>query len=830
MAHEFLCGSTPFETPNVEEALLKIISGKIDWKWETAPSLAARRFIEALLCPDVRRRLGCTVNAAQGIKNHEFISCIPPPVLPTTVAFGKNLANYTPPTSPGSRSSSSRPSKSRKNSKDSPTLLSAYSRQSSQESIAPPRGRRGRSRSRSARSRSRRRNSSNASFGSSWLSGYTTDSASDLEHESDEDSSFASAGPSTRSSLWDWTIPSTRSSECRPDEEYLDLTDKVAELDRYPFESGSVADIYKAELTATKLPVAVKIFRRMHYERETFEKTSKYLYQEARIWQQLEHPNILPFLGIASNLGRSPALISPLCVSGPIMKHLQHKKKDQHERLQMIIGVAEGLAYLHSQGIVHGNLCTKKILVDAGGSPVICGYGMSKALRQPASSATTSLFSSPTRFAPPESFVAKGSSLARSDSGDVYSFSMIVLEILSGLPPYHDLGSEQAVFIHVVRGGRPSRTQDIVISNDVWRFLTWVWNESPPSRPGMPDIILSLLSFREKNLHGSVELRELAAERASILSSGSEASPSLGDIALPEVIDNVNGRDLKGRVRQVDQYPFAGGANSNVYRGKLTRSNGRKIRVAIKMLRVSDDGSGQMEEISRRLKRQVDLWAGLKHQNVLPFFGVCDDIAPWPVLVSPFYKLGHIGTYVRMNPAANREELACGVASGLQYLHGREIVHGDLKVQNVLVDKRGSPCICDFGISKIIGHRGFTTCSVGTAPYMAPELFLVLDAPPASMQSSPSTTKSSDVYSFGLLVLEILTCQPPKGRPSRPIVTAEVLADLRPKRADYDEELVKEESWVVLDRCWNSNPDQRPEIVEVHQRLARSFRKTKWLL
>ncbi|KAJ7817424.1 kinase-like domain-containing protein, partial [Mycena leptocephala] len=87
-----------------------------------------------------------------------------------------------------------------------------------------------------------------------------------------------------------------------------------------------------------------------------------------------------------------------------------------------------------------------------------------------------------------------------------------------------------------------------------------------------------------------------------------------------------------------------------------------------------------------------------------------------------------------------------GVAYGLEYLHRHEIVHGDLKVHNVLVDKHGTPCICDFGISKIVNSEGFTTSSVGTIPYMAPELFW-----------GKPTSMSSDVYSLGLLVLEVIS-------------------------------------------------------------------------
>ncbi|KAJ7754710.1 kinase-like domain-containing protein, partial [Mycena maculata] len=152
---------------------------------------------------------------------------------------------------------------------------------------------------------------------------------------------------------------------------------------------------------------------------------------------------------------------------------------------------------------------------------------------------------------------------------------------------------------------------------------------------------------------------------------------------------------------------------------------------------------------------------------------------------------------------------------------------------NVLVDKRGAPCICDFGISKIISRRGFTTSSVGTAPYMAPELFLVIDNETSERETSPCTPKSSDVYSFALLVLEvrdplsyhltlmgeqrnqILTSEPPKGRPRGQIVTARLLEALHPNRADYDVHKVTNTIWLVLDRCWAFYPQLRLTTTEV---------------
>ncbi|KAJ7882944.1 kinase-like domain-containing protein [Mycena leptocephala] len=195
------------------------------------------------------------------------------------------------------------------------------------------------------------------------------------------------------------------------------------------------------------------------------------LYEEARIWKSLEHPNILPFLGIALDLGLSPALVSPLCTAGPIMKYIQQNIKDPKEKLQM-----------------------KKVLVDGDGVPVICGYGMAKALRQPAN--TTSLFSSPIRFAAPESFtVDAGPSAVRTPAGDVYAFSMVTFEILSSFEPYHHLPTEHAVFLHILRGDRPIRTHldQEAVTNRIWRLLTLLWDQNPYSRPAMSNVMSSLI-------------------------------------------------------------------------------------------------------------------------------------------------------------------------------------------------------------------------------------------------------------------------------------------------------------------------------------------------
>ncbi|KAJ7863014.1 hypothetical protein B0H13DRAFT_1096842 [Mycena leptocephala] len=86
------------------------------------------------------------------------------------------------------------------------------------------------------------------------------------------------------------------------------------------------------------------------------------------------------------------------------------------------------------------------------------------------------------------------------------------------------------------------------------------------------------------------------------------------------------------------------------------RSDGQKILVAMKVIRVHDDDLAEIDSI--RLKRVYDIGA------------------PLPIFLSPFYKFGHIGNYLKSHPSADRHQLMHGVAIGLEYLHKNESFTG----------------------------------------------------------------------------------------------------------------------------------------------------------
>jgi len=162
-------------------------------------------------------------------------------------------------------------------------------------------------------------------------------------------------------------------------------------------------------------------------------------------------------------------------------------------------------------------------------------------------------------------------------------------------------------------------------------------------------------------------------------------------------------------------------------------------------------------------------------------------------------NFGDIDNYLRLYPGADRLKILVGVASGLEYLHGERVVHGDIKPQNILVNDRHTPVLCDFGRSRIIGQRGFTTKFAGGARYMAPELII-------DDSDHPPVTLATDIYTFAIVGAEILT-----GRPaftgSDFNIGNRVMRGDRPQLQNLRGRAANARP--ILDACWVSEPHMR---------------------
>lgn len=190
------------------------------------------------------------------------------------------------------------------------------------------------------------------------------------------------------------------------------------------------------------------------------------------------------------------------------------------------------------------------------------------------------------------------------------------------------------------------------------------------------------------------------------------------------------------------------GAFGIVYKGTLHMSC-VVAQVAVKRL------STLMHDTEKEFKAEVNVIGQTHHKNLVRLLGFCDD-GENRLLVYEYLSNGTLASFLfgDSRPGwSQRTEIALGIARGLLYLHeecSTQIIHCDIKPQNVLLDEHYNARISDFGLAKLLMlNQSHTNTNIrGTKGYVAPEWF----------RNLPITVKV-DVYSFGVLLLELTCCR-----------------------------------------------------------------------
>jgi len=180
-------------------------------------------------------------------------------------------------------------------------------------------------------------------------------------------------------------------------------------------------------------------------------------------------------------------------------------------------------------------------------------------------------------------------------------------------------------------------------------------------------------------------------------------------------------------------------------------------------------------------------------------------------ILSEWMPNGNIMQYARSNPKANRLRLLAEVMSGVEYLHKLNIVHGDLKGANILVDNTGTARVSDFGLMamvdlSVILFSESVVSSGGTFRWMSPEL---LD--PSSFGSHGRLTRESDRYALGMVIYEVLTGLRPFHRLSAYAPVSAVLKGVRPDEPSDAKSLgLSTTIWGLVKSCWSESSSTRP--------------------
>ncbi|CAN6223124.1 unnamed protein product [Urochloa humidicola] len=300
------------------------------------------------------------------------------------------------------------------------------------------------------------------------------------------------------------------------------------------------------------------------------------------------------------------------------------------------------------------------------------------------------------------------------------------------------------------------------------------------------------------------DFEEQKTEEARAVGPVMDASFKDTDFEYLQIIKNEDLEELR---------ELGSGTFGTVYHGKWRGSD-----VAIKRIKKScfTGRSSELERLAHEFWREAEILSKLHHPNVVAFYGVVKD-GPGGTLatVTEFMVNGSLRHVLqRKDKYLDRRKrliIAMDAAFGLEYLHSKNIVHFDLKCDNLLVNlKDQSRPICkvgDFGLSKIKRNTLVSGGVRGTLPWMAPELL---------NGSSNKVSEKVDVFSFGIVLWEILTGEEPYANMHYGAIIGGIVNNtLRPPvPASCDPEWRR-----LMEQCWAPDPAQRPAFTEIAGRL-----------
>ncbi|AGO82793.1 Serine/threonine protein kinase [Pandoravirus dulcis] len=248
--------------------------------------------------------------------------------------------------------------------------------------------------------------------------------------------------------------------------------------------------------------------------------------------------------------------------------------------------------------------------------------------------------------------------------------------------------------------------------------------------------------------------------------------------------------------------------------GEVRRAVWKGTDVAVKSMS-ADKITREME---RNFCEEVRVMTSLRHPNVVLFMAACTK-PPNMCIVMEYMALGSLYELLHNElipelPFVLKAKMAYQASKGLYFLHSSGIVHRDVKSLNLLLDNKWNVKVSDFGLTKFRADLadGAGTAPIGSVHWMAPE---VLD------ESLDVDYAMADVYSFGIILWEVLTREQPYAGMSPAAIAVAVIRDGARPLMPADPTAAHPQAYVdLVHDCWHRDPTVRPTFMEIMTRLS----------
>jgi len=466
------------------------------------------------------------------------------------------------------------------------------------------------------------------------------------------------------------------------------------------------------------------------------------------------------------------------------------------------------------------------ILLDKSLNVKICDFGVAK-MFQNGEQFLRSVCTTPAWTAP-ETFNGEG----YDEKIDVYSFALVLWELISGQEPFKDF-SEQQIILGVSQGNlRPEIST--TWNKEFCELIQDCWSKEVSKRPNFEDILSRLRNIHEKEKSATLPV-EIKEENLI-------EQPSSIEIKDNSVYWEIDFSELSYNKQDI----IGSGRSATVYRGLF-----RGQKVAIKVLKeLPEDGS---------FEKELEVLSHIRTPKLVFFYGAC--LNPKCCIVTELMEKGTLFDYMQQpNKQFGWKEViqySLEIAEGIYFLHSWKpaVVHRDIKSSNLLLDKEDSIKICDLGLARFTTKSNDITlrkCK-GTPVYLAPEAYfsaleVTEEKNKGQIDSRENLSKElkslldeiklkgldrgwstkSDVFSFSIVLWELCT-RAYFGEYKTPYYSdnkslkydAAIVIQVAKKalRPVISPQIPKGLS-ALIQKCWAQDPSKRPDLDSVVKELS----------